>query len=71
MHPSADLRLRMANERIARDHREAAEARLARRAHRLGAKRRHRMSLRRSVGRSMIELGRRIAAEPLTPVRFR
>ena len=72
MHPSAELRLRMARERIARDHREAAEARLAQRANRLAAKRRHRMSLRQSVGRSMIELGRRLAAEPsITPVRSR
>jgi hypothetical protein len=72
MYRSADLRLRLANERIARDHREAAEARLAARAQRLAAKRRHRLSLRRSVGHSMIELGRRIAAErPLNPVRSR
>lgn len=67
MHPAADLRLRLANERIARDHRDAAEARLGR-----SARRRPRTTLRQSVGRSMIELGRRLAAEqPLTPVRSR
>jgi hypothetical protein len=63
----ADLRLRMANERIARGHRDAAQTRLAEEA-----RRRHRPSLRRSVGRSMIAIGRRLAAEhSLTPVRSR
>lgn len=63
MHPSADLRLRLANDRIARDHRHAADTRLARKArHRL------RPSLRRAVGRSMIEIGQKLAAEQsLTP----
>jgi hypothetical protein len=67
MHPNADLRLRLANDRIAREHRHAADTRLAR-----TARQRLRPSLRRTVGRSMIELGRRLAAEqPLTPVRSR
>jgi len=67
MQSSADLRLRMVNERIARSHRFAAQARQAEQA-----RRRHRPSLRRTVGRSMIELGRRLAAEQaLTPVRSR
>jgi hypothetical protein len=67
MSGSPELRLRMANERIARRHREAARARLAEEA-----RKRPRNSLRRIVGRSMIELGRRVAAEPtLTPVRSR
>jgi len=67
MQSNADLRLRMVNERIARSHRYAARARLAEEA-----RRRHRPSLRRTVGRSMIELGRRLAAEQsLTPVRSR
>jgi hypothetical protein len=64
---SADLRFGMVRDRIARDHRDAARARQAEQA-----RRRHRISLRQSVGRSMIELGRRLAAEQsLTPVRFR
>jgi hypothetical protein len=67
MQSSADLRLRMANERIARAHRFAERARQADQA-----RRRHRPSLRRTVGRSMIELGRRLAAEQsLTPDRTR
>jgi hypothetical protein len=67
VHAGAELRLRMANERIARGHRDAARARQAEQA-----RRRHRISLRQSVGRSMIELGRRLAAEQsLNPVRSR
>jgi hypothetical protein len=67
MHQPADLRLRLANEQIARDHRHAADTRLARHA-----RHRHRPSLRRTIGRSMIELGRRLAAEqPRTAARSR
>jgi hypothetical protein len=67
VHTSPELRLRMVNERIARGHRFAARARLAEEA-----RRRHRPSLRRSVGRSMISIGRRLVAEQsLTPVRSR
>jgi hypothetical protein len=67
MHPSADLRLRLANERIAREQRHAADSRLAR-----TARQRQRPSLRQAVGRSMIEIGRRLAAEQsLNPVRSR
>ena len=64
---AAELRLRMVNERTARAHRHAADSRLAEEA-----RRRHRPSLRRTVGRSMISIGRRLVAEPsLTPVRSR
>jgi hypothetical protein len=58
MHADAQLRLRMANERIARDHRYAADERLAEMA-----RRRHRPSLRRQVGRSIIRIGERLASE--------
>jgi hypothetical protein len=52
-------RLALAHERMARAHREAAEARLAREA-------RHpsRPTLRRRTGHALIAAGRRIAAEP-------
>jgi hypothetical protein len=64
---SADLRLRLVNDRIARDHRQAAEARLADQA-----RRRHRLSLRHRAAHLLIQLGERLAAEPsLTPVRSR
>jgi hypothetical protein len=67
MHASAELRLRLANDRVARDHRHAAEARLAE-----GARRRHRISLRHRAAQQLIQLGERLAAEPaLTPARSR
>ena len=67
MHAYADLRLRLANDRIARAHRHAAEARLADQA-----RRRHRLSLRHRAAHLLIQLGERLAAEPaLTPARFR
>lgn len=67
MNASAQLRLRMANERIARAHRHAAEARLAEQA-----RRRHRRSLRQAVATRLIRAGERLAAEPtLTPARTR
>jgi len=63
----ADQRLRLANDRIDRLHRQAAEARLADQA-----RRRHRLSLRLRASRRLIQLGERLAAEPaLTPVRSR
>jgi hypothetical protein len=67
MHAGPELRLRLANERIARANRQAARARLAEQA-----RQRPRPSLRWSVGRSMISIGRRLAAEPAPrPVRSR
>ena len=67
MFANTQLRLRLANEQIARDHRRAAEERLAR----LG-RRRHRLSLRQHASRRLIQLGERLAAEPnLTPARSR
>jgi len=61
----AQLRLREANERIARAHRHAADARLADQA-----TRRHRLSLRMRFAAGLIRLGERLAAEPtLTSVR--
>ena len=67
MHAYTQLRLRLANERIARDHRAAAEERLADQA-----RRRHRLSLRQRASRQLIELGERLATEPsLTPARSR
>ena len=63
----ADLRLRMANERIARGHRRAADARLAEEA-----RRRHRLPLRQELAIRLIRAGERLAAEPtLTPARSR
>jgi hypothetical protein len=58
MHP-AEIQLRMVNERIARDRRNAARARLAEEA-----RRRHRPSLRLRAGHALIAFGRRLAAEP-------
>jgi hypothetical protein len=53
------LRLALAHERIARAHRDAAEARLAEEArHRL------RLSLRQRTGQLLIAAGRRLAVEP-------
>ena len=67
MHAYTQLRLRLANEQIARDHRYAAESRLADQA-----RRRHRLSLRQRTARQLIQLGERLAAEPsLTPARSR
>jgi hypothetical protein len=67
MHASADERLRLANDWIAREVRHAAEARLADQA-----RQRHRPSLRLRAGRQLIKLGARIAAEPtLTLARSR
>lgn len=67
MQAHAQLRLRAVNERIARDHRFAADARLAEQA-----RRRHRRSLRQAVAIRLIRAGERLAAEPtLTPVRSR
>jgi hypothetical protein len=67
MHASAELRLRLANERIARDHRHAAWIRLAEEA-----RRRHRPSLRQRAALLLIKAGERLATEPiLTPARSR
>jgi hypothetical protein len=67
MYANADQRLRLANDRIDRLQRQAAEARLADQA-----RRRHRLSLRQRAARQLIQLGERLAAEPtLTPVRSR
>jgi len=67
MFAHADQRLWLANERIARDHRYAAEARLAEEA-----RRRHRLSLRLRASRRLIQLGEWLAAEPaMTPARSR
>jgi hypothetical protein len=61
------LRLRLANDRIARDHRFATEMRLADQA-----RRRHRLPLRQRAARQLIQLGERLATEPaLTPARSR
>jgi len=66
MNANAHLRLRLANERIARMHRQAADERRALRAPRT------RPSLRRRVGRSIISIGERLASEPnLEPARAR
>ena len=65
MHANAELRLRLANDRIARDHRYAAEGRLA-----AEARRRHRRSLRQRAAILLIQAGERLAAEPaLRPAR--
>jgi len=67
MNSTTQLRLRLANERIARDHRSAAEERLADQA-----RRRHRLPLRLRASRQLIQLGERLATEPsLTPARSR
>ena len=64
---NADLRLRLVNDRIAREHRYAAEARLA-----TLARRRQRPTLRLRAARQLIRLGERLAAEPtLRPARSR
>ena len=67
MHAHAQFSLRLANDRIARDHRMAAEERLADQA-----RRRHRLPLRQRAARQLIRLGERLAAEPtLTSARVR
>ena len=67
MFTHADQRLRLANDRIDRLHRQAAEARLADKA-----RQRLRLPLRQRAARRLIQLGERLAAEPaLTPVRSR
>ena len=58
MNANTHLRLRLANERIARLHRQAADDRRAQ-----AALRRHRPSLRRRLGRSIITIGERLAEE--------
>ncbi len=68
---SNELRRLMAQERIPA-RREVEQARLAELARRGEGRRRLRPSLRRSVGRSMISIGRRLAAEGApAPVRSR
>ena len=59
MFAHTSLRLREANERIARAHRHAADARLAEQA-----TRRHRLSLRLRAAALLIQLGERLATEP-------
>ena len=59
MHASTEMRLRLANERIAREHRHAASARQAEQA-----RRRHRRSLRQRAAVLLIRAGERLAAEP-------
>ena len=67
MFRNADIRLRLVNDRIAREHRHAAEARLADQA-----RRRHRLPLRLRAARQLIQLGERLEAEPtLRPARSR
>ena len=67
MIPNAEIRRWLANDRIAREHLYAAEARLADEA-----RRRHRLSLRHRTARQLIRLGERLAAEPtLRPARSR
>ena len=56
---NADLRLWLVNDQIARDHRHAADVRLADQA-----RRRHRIPLRLRAARQLIKLGERLAAEP-------
>ena len=59
--------LQLANERIARDLRHAAEVRLAEQA-----RRRHRLSLRQRAANRLIQLGERLSTEPApTPARSR
>ena len=67
MFSNSHLGLALANDRIDRLHRQAAEERLADQA-----RRRHRQSLRQRTSRQLIQLGERLAAEPaLTPARSR
>jgi hypothetical protein len=67
MQSNPELRLHLANERIARRHRHAARSRLAH-----AAPRPSRPALRQRLGRSIVTIGARIAAEPsLKPARSR
>ena len=67
MFRNADIRLRLVNDRIAREHRYAAEARLADQA-----LRRHRLPLRLRAARQLIQLGEWLESEPaLRPARTR
>ncbi|MEO8208711.1 MAG: hypothetical protein ABI598_06720 [Chloroflexota bacterium] len=67
MHADPNQILELANDRIARDMRHAA---LLRAAH--AARGRSRLSLRQGAARLLIQLGERLATEPiLTPVRPR
>jgi len=67
MFANADQRLLLANDRIDRLHRQAAEARLADLA-----RRRHHLPLRQRAAHRLIQLGERLAAEPaMTPARSR
>jgi len=59
MQTTTALRLALAHERIARAHRDAAEARMAEEATRF-----IRLTLRQRAGRLLIAAGRRLAAEP-------
>ncbi|HSO29559.1 MAG TPA: hypothetical protein VLS28_06625 [Candidatus Sulfomarinibacteraceae bacterium] len=59
--------LQLANDRIDRDLRHAAEVRLAEQA-----RRRHRLTLRQRAAALLIQLGERLATEPAqTPARSR
>ncbi len=58
MNANAHLRLRLANEHLALARRQAADERLAQ-----WARHRHRLSLRRRFGRSIIAIGERLASE--------
>jgi hypothetical protein len=60
MNDSAHLRLRLANEHIARLHRQAADERRA-----YGARHRYQPPLRLRLGRSIIAIGERLASEPV------
>jgi hypothetical protein len=68
MHAHADIRLQLANERNARRQRHAARSRMAQAARRPVS----RPALRQRLGRSIVSIGARIAAEPnRSPVRSR
>jgi hypothetical protein len=68
MQANADIRLQLANERNARRQRHAARSRLAEAGRRPAS----RPALRQRLGRSIVSIGARIAAEPnLTPARSR
>jgi hypothetical protein len=58
MYAHTQLRLRLANERIAQAHRDAAASRLA-----FAARDLDRLTLRRRLGRSIIRIGERLASE--------
>jgi hypothetical protein len=60
MNANTHLRLRLANERIARLHRQAADERRAN-----SARHRHQPPLRLRLGRTIIALGERLASEPV------